>query len=66
MLIEMEDGFNLTFAIKNGTPKNKFIKNKEDVIIFLKENLGNFDLLTINGSIIDIPKLLKNFNNYEI
>lgn len=63
MNIEMNEGFNLVYAKKGGSPKNIYFSTRLEVTDFLVNNLNNINFLSINDSVININKLV-NENKY--
>jgi len=58
MYLEMNDGFNLMYAKKMGTPMSILLKSRIEVLEFIIENEDNIDFLSINDVVIDLPKLI--------
>jgi len=72
----MNDGFNVIFAKRLGSPKSKFFETRSDVLDFILTNIDDIDFLSINDVSIDkdrfindnkkISRYLKLRNIYEI
>lgn len=58
MDIEINDGFNITFAKRCGRPQNVFLKDKTDVVNWFMNNLNNVDFVVINDKQIDTNRII--------
>ena len=60
MNIEMNEGFNVIYARKGGSPKNSFLKTRREVVEFLLEHINNIDFISINDKQLDKNELVNN------
>lgn len=58
MNIKENDGYNLIYAKRMGSPKNMHLNTRMEVIEFFIENLNNIDFLSINDVIINKNQLI--------
>lgn len=54
----MSEGFNVIYARKGQSPRNKFFINKTETIKFIFIEFDNIDFLSINDVLIDKEELL--------
>lgn len=58
MDIEINDGFNITFAKRCGRPQYIFFKDRKEVVNWFMNNLNNVDFVAINDKQIDTNRII--------